>query len=438
MTNFRLSSILHLNKELLFTVISYISIFFSGIITIKVFTHVFTPAEYGNVILTTSISSLVITTFVSPLMQGASRYFDSANPELSFRYIKKYLRIFQCIVFFVFISIGIFYIITHRYENFFIVILLLLTLFSDSMGQYYNSLLHINRKRVEYTISTSIFNWFKLILTIPFILFSKSIPGIIAVLISWIIASLISNIYSSKCVDKISITTTITNKNINIQNNKKLDSFIISFFLLNIFLWLQSWADKWILSYVFSNSNELGIYISYSQVAMIPFLALNGLIIMYFGPIIFGEISNSKNPESLKKVKDYVLKLKFVYVGLSFLSLAFIFLFNKFIITILINSNHSLNSKLFILTAIGSFLFNYSQIQSFSIQCTGLLRYIIIPNILSGLLLILCNLFLAELFGVQGAVIILNIILVFKIIITYYFEESSWKNFIWSFSNSNI
>ncbi len=435
MKNFRLSSVLVLNKEVVFTIISYVSIFFSGIITIKVFTRIFTPDEYGKIILITSISSFVITTLVSPLMQGASRYFNSSNPEWSFRYILKYLRIIQLVVFFVFMLIGIFYFLNQKYEFFLIVAFLLVIFFLDSYGQYYNSILHINRMRVEYTISTSIFNWFKLIIAIPFILYSTALSGTIAVLMSWGIASLISIIYAKRCITGNS--NHIDYEGISTQNVKNINGFIFSFFLLNVFLWIQGWADKWILSFVFNSSYELGIYISYSQVAMIPFLALNGLIIMYYGPIIFGKISKANDPESLKIVKDIISKLKLVYVGLSIFCLLFVLFFNKFIIYILINSNHNLNTELFILTAIASFLFNYSQIQSFSIQCTGLMRYVLLPNILSGLFIIFCNLFFAKLCGVEGVVIILNVILFVKVIFTYYLEQKSWNNFSKSFSNSN-
>ncbi len=430
----KLNFVFNLKSELIYTLISYISIFFSGIITIKVFTKIFTPSVYAYINLTTSISSLIITTFISPLMQGASRYYDSSNPRLSFDYIKKYLKYIQLGILIVCLILGTYNLINHQYEELIITILLLLTLFLDSTGQYYNSILHINRKRIEYTVSTSIFNWLKLIITIPFFLFSKSISGIIIVLICWAIASFISNFYSANRIENIS-----NNNKVNLDPKviSKLNRFVVSFFLLNIFLWLQSWADKWILNYVFDNSNDLGIYISYSQVAMIPFLALNGLIIMYFGPIIFGEINNIQNHQNLKIVKETVYKLKVIYIVVSVVFLIFIFLLNKFFIKILINSNHEIDSVLFILTSTGAFLFNYSQIQSFSIQCTGILRNIIIPNIISGLLLVLCNLFLAKNFGIMGAVIILNIVLIFKIIITYFFEEFSWKNFILSFSNSN-
>jgi O-antigen/teichoic acid export membrane protein len=81
-----------LNKELGITLLSYVSIFFSGIITIKVFTYLLSPKDYGQLGLISSLSSLFITTLVSPFMQSASRYFVHSNPILSFKYVNRYIK----------------------------------------------------------------------------------------------------------------------------------------------------------------------------------------------------------------------------------------------------------------------------------------------------------------------------------------------------------
>ncbi len=81
------------------------------------------------------------------------------------------------------------------------------------------------------------------------------------------------------------------------------------------------------------------------------------------------------------------------------------------------------------LAASSSLLFNYSQIQSFSIQCTGKLKNILFPNILVGILLVAINLILSREYGVYGAIIILNVMMVFKIILLKIFEAKSWKEY---------
>lgn len=415
--------------ELRVTIVSYLSNFFSGIIMIKLFTHLMTPVDYGQLGLVSSISSLFITTFVSPFMQGASRYFIQTNPLLSFKYVESPLRKIQYTISIIFLIVVIYYLFVK--EDFLqpiITLLLLLTLLIDSRGQWNTSYLHLKRKRLEYTFSTSIFNWLKIIVSVLFLNFFPQFPGIIFVLIAWIISSYVSNKYSQRIILKEKTENKESESDFNLLDKKNLKYFIINFFILNIFLWTQGWADKWILNYTFRQSSELGLYISYNQIAMIPFVALNGLIIMYFGPIIYQDIANSTSNKHLLNIKNKMNILKRYYVFLSFLSIFLLFFISPFVLKILLN-NYKIDKGLFMLAASSSLLFNYSQIQSFSIQCTGRLKNILFPNIVVGILLVAINLILSRQYGVYGALVILNVMMLFKIILLKIFEAKSWKEY---------
>ncbi len=396
---------------------------------IKLFTYLMTPIDYGQLGLVSSISSLFITTFVSPFMQGASRYFIQTNPLLSFKYVESPLRKIQYTISIIFLIVVIYYIFVKKdFLQPIITLLLLLTLIIDSRGQWNTSYLHLKRKRLEYTVSTSIFNWLKIIVSVLFLNFFPQFPGIIFVLIAWIISSYVSNKYSQRIILKEKIENKESQSDFNLLDKKNLKYFIINFFILNIFLWTQGWADKWILNYTFRQSSELGLYISYNQIAMIPFVALNGLIIMYFGPIIYQDIATSTSNKDLLNIKNKMKNLKRYYVYLSFLSIFLLFFISPFVLKILLN-NYKINKDLFMLAASSSLLFNYSQIQSFSIQCTGKLKNILFPNILVGILLVAINLILSREYGVYGAIIILNVMMVFKIILLKIFEAKSWKEY---------
>ncbi len=426
MKNFRLSSVLILNNEFVLTLISYISIFFSGIITIKVFTYFLSPSDYGHLGLISSISGLYITIFVSPLMQGASRFYLYKEPRLSFDYVNKLLKLIQKIT----IILGILFIsYIFYFETIYkgiIGVLLLGTLVLDVRGQWNTSFLHLIRKRLEYTFATSLFNWLKLFIA-TFIFFAvDNFKDIYIVMIAWLLSSFISNQYSKKEINKLAFFSSGND----LPNKQNLKKFIINFLILNIFLWTQSWADKWILNYSLGASNELGTFISYSQISVIPFVALNGLIIMYYGPIIYEKISKSTDKLDFNDIKSEINLLKRIYFISSVFILFIMYILSSFTLKYLLGTEYLIDTNLFLIISISSLLFNYSQIQSFSIQCTGELKNLLLPNIIAGVLLIIFNLLIVRKFGVYGAISVSIVVLILKILLLNFFENRSWIRYI--------
>ncbi len=419
-------NIFKINSELRITFLSYISMFFSGIITIKIFTYLMTPSDYGHLGLISSISSFYITTFVSPLMQGASRFYLYKEPLLSFDYVNKLLKLIQKIT----IITGILFIsYIFYFETIYkaiIAVLLLGTLLLDARGQWNTSFLHLMRKRLEYTFATSLFNWLKLLIVIFLFFTLDDLKDIYIVMFAWLLSSYISNQYSKKEINKL----TLFSSGNDLPNKQNIKKFIINFLILNIFLWTQSWADKWILNYSLGASNDLGIFISYSQISVIPFVALNGLIIMYYGPIIYEKISKSTDISNLNDIKSEISLLKRVYFISSIFILFIMYILSSFLLKYLLGTRYLIDTNLFLIISVSSLLFNYSQIQSFSIQCTGELKNLLLPNIIAGVLLIIFNLLIVRKFGVFGAISVSIGVLILKILLLYFFENRSWIRFI--------
>jgi O-antigen/teichoic acid export membrane protein len=415
-----------INSELRITFLSYISIFFSGIITIKIFTYLMSPSDYGHLGLISSISSFYITTFVSPLMQGASRFYLYKEPLLSFDYVNKLLKLIQKITVITgILFIGYIFYIENIYKAI-IAVLFLGTLVLDARGQWNTSFLHLMRKRLEYTFATSLFNWLKLFIAIFLFFTLDNLKDIYIVMFAWLLSSYISNQYSKNEINKLDLFSSGND----LPDKQNIKKFIINFLILNIFLWIQSWADKWIINYSLGASNDLGIFISYSQISVIPFVALNGLIIMYYGPIIYEKISKSTDLSNLNDIKGEISLLKRVYFISSIFILFIMYILSSFILKYLLGTRYLIDTNLFLIISISSLLFNYSQIQSFSIQCTGELKNLLLPNIIAGSLLIIINLLIVRKFGVYGAIFASIGMLLFKILILYFFENRSWIKYI--------
>lgn len=428
--------LLYPTYELRITLLSYLSNFLSGILMIKLFTQMMNPDDYGKLGLVSSLSSLFITTIISPFMQGASRYFIQTNPLLSFKYVEKALKKIEYVISIITFIIALYFFFNEDFLNLSISFLLLFTLLLDSRGQWNTSFLHLKRRRFEYTVSTSLFNWLKIIISIYFLYLFPQFPGVAFILIAWIISSFVSNKYSTNKINESFSDSEINNENeFSSLDLQSLKSFIFNFFILNVFLWIQGWADKWILNYVFEQSEALGVYISFNQVAMIPFVALNGLIIMYYGPIIYQNLAQLNSVNDLQNIKIKVNSLKKYFIVFSFLSLLLLIVIAPFLLKTLI-TNYKIDVTLFTFAAFSSLLFNYSQIQAFSIQCTGKLKNLLLPNILVGVLIIVVNLLFAKQNGVYGALIIINIMMLLKIILLSFYEKKSWIEFI--NMNSNI
>jgi O-antigen/teichoic acid export membrane protein len=106
------------------------------------------------------------------------------------------------------------------------------------------------------------------------------------------------------------------------------------------------------------------------------------------------------------------------------------YILSSFTLKYLLGTEYLIDTNLFLIISISSLLFNYSQIQSFSIQCTGELKNLLLPNIIAGVLLIIFNLLIVRKFGVYGAISVSIVVLILKILLLNFFENRSWIRYI--------
>lgn len=421
-----------MNGELIWTFVSYSSIFISGVLIIKALTTLMSPEEYGKLNLFSSAIAFFVTIIVSPLMQGSGRYYDIKQPIKTFKIIIPFLRkIGWSLVLFLLLAV-VFFSFEREFKSSLFALLLFFIYILEMAREWNISIFLMSRERKRYAISTSIFNWGKLILAAGLILFFRSVESVILVLVGWILSSFLANLYSVKINwHKYIEEPSISEKKSEQDKWTLIKKYAFSFLLLNIFIWIQNWSDRWVLDILLSKADkgQLGIYVSYYQIAMVPFTALTGIITMYASPILFGRINLIKGYNEIINFKRNILRIYKIYFLIAFAGLIALWFLRGFIFEMMLGHNYRADSPIFIFLCIGSLLFNFTQLQSLSIQCSGNAHYLIAPNVISGLLSVSTNLFLVSKFGVIGAAYSLAIIMSVKVILMSYYEKISWTKF---------
>lgn len=425
--------------EFFWIIMGFVFQFLAGIVLIKVLTHFLSPSDYGNYNLFNSVVQFCEIVLLSPFLQGASRFAYMFNEiYTSFVWARN-------ICFKIIFILAIFSIITFvlnlklSFVNNVMIIVFPAIVFFDIARDLILGFFGMNRDRKAVSIYKTLDQIIRILIVLLLAYFSiVSINNVLYVNIFVGVFLCIFLIFKLKktITPLVDINELITDSQITLLKNNVL-KYAIPFSLLSIFIWAQTWADRWILK-TFLDTKDVGIYSSNSQIANIPFIAISAVVITFFSPIFFKQAENINSIESLKVLKSRINKVVYFYILVSILVVIVFYFAQNFVLELAIPSTFFLKNSEFIFIVIGWSFFQVAQVQSslifYSAAQMNLLLYI---NLITGLVFMFLLVILIKQFGLFGAAISFAISNGLKVILLASFTNYCWEKF-YLLKNQNV
>ncbi len=388
---------------------------------IKYLTSTFSTQEYGIISLFNASLQFFSMIFFASFTQTASTFafrFQSFNRIFLYLH-PQFFKIYGLVIMVVFVFIlGAIYL--KQFQYLFLSLWLIPIAILESQNEFYKTRLHLLRQRKQIAIAVTLYFGIRLTLLIFFVHFSKSLHAVWG---AWAISTLLSLFYL-----KYNFKQAILPEN-NVQENPawtEINSFSRWLMLVNTFAWVQVWLDRWLLS-GFLSTSETGLYSSYSQLAIHPFSIVSGLLMAKFSPFLYKNVADkSQRTAFIKNVKS----LFSIYLLICSVEISFIFLWQDFLLELLLGKAFLEQKELFIWLCFAWMIFQLGHLLSFLLNVLGQAKALFVPNLITALVSVVANILLIPKFGISGIVmafiltgITKNLTLLSSL---YFFRKTFW------------
>lgn len=400
-----ISQYLHLIKEGSWVLTNQVLSAIISLIGLRIITELLDAKYLGTATLWLGILFLIRNIIISPISLAQSRFHPEYiynnnilifNRTITNIYIKRV--IFSSIVFLIIaITYSIFY--DKKFNNTFIISILVLYLFIDTFKNYKLNQI-ISERKQAYAAQWNIFETFLTYFLIYIFLKIHADTGTylagqtIAILITTLTFGLVffplSNIIE---LNHLTETNGIT-----LQKIKKYSKPLIPIAILG---WVNNLGDRYIIGSYLSLT-EVGLYVAAYSISSRAFIIPNGIISGFFKPILFQAESKKQLVKSKLIFKFWILCV----IIISSILLCIFYFWGAFIAEIfLAKAYRELAPELFIWIGLGySFQAIYQAIEN------RLYSYfesskVLIPTIIGAVTNILLNVTLLPILGILGAAI---------------------------------
>lgn len=323
-------------------------------ITLKIFTQILNPDDYGKYNLYIYYSSFFNLLLFGPLSNSITRFIPEVRlvtkfdqPELYIykffeKRIVKVLTLFFFLLLFFDIFFGVDFSVTVVFGIF------------SGLSLIISGIQNLNRNRKNVALVSILDKILKLVFSIFFLFllsFEKSKVFYAFCLVSGIIF-FIQRRYLLKDKDTI-ILGDFNTKVFSEQFVQKIYNYSKVFVLIGVFQWLSIGTEIWSLQF-FSGISEVGIYNSYYQLGFQPFIFLSSIISSLVWPILY-----TRPREESLKINFRIFKSSIVFFGLLILIISF---FTEFISKIVLGTAYNVNSNFLLLNLISGSIFCSTQL----------------------------------------------------------------------------
>ncbi|MCF8240426.1 MAG: oligosaccharide flippase family protein [Melioribacteraceae bacterium] len=377
--------------------------FLFGFALVKILSQLGT-ATYGKYALIMTIVSLLTMILYGPAIQGFNRfYYDFIRKNGSGSYLRLLYAflINSTILLLVLIVLFSFSgsLISENLNTVFVIIAGLFIL-NFKLNEFGTNQLNLIRERktnavlilIERSLLITLLSWFllsdSLTLNIALIIYASSamIFGLIKILV-------FKNLNE---VNETKITEEDTER-----IKKTIIVYSLPFMIWGSAGWLQLNGEKWIIEYFLSTS-DVGIYAVMISLAN-AFIAIPSTFMGEFlTPIIFKNFSDMNDTESIKRGESYINIYIITVVLLMIIASITTYFFSMQIINLISSPDYILFDYLLPILCVGTGFFYTGQAMTTLGLALNKPKKYIIPKILAGLLAILFNIILIQLFGLPG------------------------------------
>jgi len=315
--------------DIVWVAIGQLSALVIGLITLKIFTSIFTAEEYSYIALLMALSGWIWMAIYQPLNQSIFRFYSIAEKENWLSQFKAMIihfeiKLFRWIVFVMLITIGLGLVIGVSKDT--IWLLFLAGLFGLTFGCIHGMVSYFmgQRRRKPVTFIQGTEGLFRLTAAlIAYYAFSQSVVSVATGIVCGGLLFL-GIVYSLFLRGRLVVASTVEN---NIENERNLLRYAKKMLLILVLNASVVHLDKWLL-YFLLGGDALGKY------AVMYFLAMTVTSVLYvfFEMVVFPLIFQDQNVESQNKKINVMLSA--YVVSISFIILISYY-FGEFILTLM-------------------------------------------------------------------------------------------------------
>ncbi|GGB41705.1 lipopolysaccharide biosynthesis protein [Fictibacillus barbaricus] len=390
------------NKDLIIYIPAIILPAILNVISIMLYTRIFSLSDFGNYSIIISTITLFTTVLSQWIIQSIQKFRPQYKKENKIILFDKYLIFtIQVLVFSIITILLILYVVSRLLLEFeidsifiisgFILILQILFVIGSTIFQ---SDLRANKYK-KYQLINSVM---KFIFSIVFILLISKTIGL--VFVGMLISLVITNFFLYK-----ELNLTYINKNL--FKNKNYRNFLASFVnygfpMIGWFLGssILTLSDRYLIG-IFKGAEEVGIYSANSQLVMVGLGLVCSPILSAAHPIIMNATNNKEDVE----IENVIKKFSRLYLLLLSPIVLYVILTKEIITNLFLGEPFREGSIIIPIILIGIFFWNFTMYGHKGHEIKGKTKVMLFFVLLSGTVNILLNLVLIPKYGFIGAAI---------------------------------
>lgn len=249
--------------------------------TLKIFTSILPPNEYGMFNIYIYYTTLFNLFFFGPLSNALSRFLSSLDINQAYQIFHFYKSIINRVFFIVIIF---FTLLSVFFEK--TIILIPVFGFFTGLSLIISSIQNLNRNRIAVVMINISDKLLKLIVALIF-LYYFNFTGINAFTGFTISITTIYIIQYYIFIKKANRTIIETKNHLNLTEfNRNVKSYAIQFIVIGVIQWVGSGIEIWSIQY-FYGSSDIGIYNSYYQLGFQPFNLIGTILSSTLWPILY-------------------------------------------------------------------------------------------------------------------------------------------------------
>ncbi len=178
---------------------------------------------------------------------------------------------------------------------------------------------------------------------------------------------------------------------------KRIVSFSLPLIVWGGFGWARDMSNRWYLEQ-FVDTSSVAIFTVLASVALILPTAIQSLVNAYYIPILYEKVNDKTT-----SISDFFDKFAIRYIFVFFILFFILKLYSKEIISLFASSEYTFYSAFLPWMMIAYSLYVLSSIMALEIFAAKKTSYLLIPNIVPGVISILLGYFMINTYGLNGA-----------------------------------
>ncbi len=424
-------------KEFSWIVLGQIFSILGALVGIRVLTGLLIPAEYGKLALGMSVTTFIAVSTIGPLTGGVVRYFAPARQEGKlgsyFKAVKELTSRLSLGIIIISLVGLISILISGKSEYFVFVLGAIAFALLENYQNMINAIQNAARQRSIVAFHNVISTWFKFIIASGFIIliWNSSVIAIWGYAISMLLVIFSQLYYLNKLV--------LRKNDLKIINKKEVADYKSKIFSQSwpVAIWgilssIYVILDKWSLE-LFSTTTIVGVYSALFQLGSFPIRLFVNLFTSLIVPIYYEKAGNASENKKLLNVYHIIESSTYIAAILFLVLIIFIYLFQENLIFYFLGNRNTYLANSYILPwiTLSAVMTNLSSIICFAFRISNNIKIMLKPFAITTLIGIISVIIGANIAGLKGVVVAINIESLIKLLWTIKVFKKDYANLIY-------